>query len=312
SRLNAPSVFVPQGTLQQPISFKPAAKIEYSPKPGLPGPMVQHVPPLPQWAMTLVETLVGEFERITGLHAVVFGMAPFSRVSGRTFSLMLEQIARQYLMPATRLAEALTSAAWSVLELWQRYGPRELSVRIAPDEPEVLVNSEMLESGNIKLTLEPTDLMTLSKQAKLNDLKELVQLGVLDKDRFLEVASSFGSQYMQASPAYLDRAWVRRQIKKIVIGLQPDPPSDFIDVDVALKEIADMMKRADFEMLPDHVRQMVRQYYDAFAALKPAQNDGQQQRTPMINMPPSLTAQGAPPGLDMAEERFVKSISGGV
>lgn len=333
SRMNAPSVLAPQGTMPQPLSFKPAARNEYTLKPGLPPPAIQHIPPLPQWAVSILEQQINAFERVIGLHGVVFGMAPFSRVSGRTFSMMLEQIARQYIMPATRLSTALIDVAWSVKELWSRFGPREISVKIAPDEPETLIRMDLVESGTYTLRLEPTDLMSLSKEAKLNNLKELVQMKIIDPQRFLELAADHGAHYAAADGKYLDRLWVRRQITKMTSGVAPLPPSDIVDPDVATRELADYMKRAEFEELPSMTQAAIMDYYQQFkaisaqnAAMAQAKQEGEQQPpaagmgmppgpAPLTNLPPSLAGgpsmRMVPPGVDTGEEATLQSLLGG-
>lgn len=332
SRMNAPSVLAPKGTMPQPLSFKPGARNEFDAKPGAPMPLIQHVPPLPQWAMTLVDQLIREFERVTGVHSVVFGMAPFSRVSGRTFSMMLEQVSRQYVMPATRLSQGLIDVAWSVKELWARYGPRELSVKIAPDEPETIINMDSVEAGSFRFHLEPTELMAISKQSRINELKELLQLGVLTKERFLEMAADYGMHYASADAGYQDRLWIRRQIAKMLAGQQPSPPLDVVDPKVAVRELANFIKRADFEGLPEYIKQVVVNYYQMFVTIEQQYQAQQQQPaqqgqmssgtagmgpTPtMENLPPELSARmgvnptPGGPGVDFGEEMALQSIRG--
>lgn len=304
SRINAPSVLAPKGTLPQPPTFKPAAKIEYEVKPGQPTPVVTQIPALPQWVIPFIDRLVHHFEQVTGVQAVIFGEAPFSRVSGRTYSLMLEQVSRQYFLPAQRLAYALCDVARQVIELWQRFGPREVSVRIAPDQPEVLINAGLLDGPHL-LNLTPTDVLSVSKQTKINELKELVQLGILKADQFLELAADLGVDYRRADTSYPDRQFVRRFIVRVKSGDLSIPPQwETVDPNVAVKEIGGYLKLREAESLtPQQLEVLMTAYRMAQQRLE-AQPQGEPAPAPKVNLPPELSG-GMPiplQGSDVAED----------
>jgi len=319
SRINAPAVMAPKGTMQRPPSYAPAARNEYDAKAGLPPPVITQIPAMPQWAINFVDNLVKQFELIVGLQGVIFGNAPFSRVSGRTYSLMLEQVSRQYYAPAERLANALCVVGDQLIELWLKYGPKELATTIAPDEPTILVRSDAV-SGPRRLHLSPTEVLAISKQAKINELKELVQLQIITKERFLQLAADLGAEYRRADESLGDRTWVRRQIRNVTAGLPVEPTIDIIDPKIAMKELGDYLKSNRAGTLDQLVLQNLVALYndlkaraeaqDAQAQQQQAGQEAGQMQQPIAGgvpdtqgLPPELSA-GVPPrlgGVDFAE-----------
>jgi hypothetical protein len=291
-----PQMLAPVGSLRQRITDEPGAIFEYNPVAGK-VPEAIPIPSLPSYVFEHLQDLGGRLKDVFGLNEIVEGSVPPNVEAGVAIDL-LQEAATDRLAPQIMLMEkALERCGNLMLQLAQEYynEPRTMIITGSGSKPKVerFEDADLIKGVSVKV--EAGSGLPRTRAGRQARVLQLLQMGILSPTKaykYLDMADFKGlqmqfeadeEQAMREHDKLMDGGIINDQAAKqaqeqlmmsIMDGGQIDPqllqqsveaglqPLAFENKAVHLEVHSQYMKSAEFEMMPDMVKDQFYKHYE--------------------------------------------------
>ena len=182
-----PPWLVPRGSLiRGGLSTKPGALNEFNPRTGAPQQLSLN--PMSGVVSGLLDTEMQLMEYTAGISDVSRGETPTSNATGRLTAFLAELDTRK-IAPAIRsMGTMLSDVGRRMVRLWQKYGGETITVSVMGDRHEAEV-SEIQKQDLLwsDIYVDIHSLMPRTQTLRQETVLNLLQMGVIEKERALEV-----------------------------------------------------------------------------------------------------------------------------
>jgi hypothetical protein len=306
-----PQMLAPVGSLRQRITDEPGAIFEYNPVAGK-VPEAIPIPSLPPYVFEHLQDLGARLKDVFGLNEIVEGSVPPNVEAGVAIDL-LQEAATDRLAPQIMLMEkALERCGNLMLQLAQEYytEPRTMIITGSGSKPKVerFDDADLIKGVSVKV--EAGSGLPRTRAGRQARVLQLLQMGILSPTKaykYLDMADFKGlqmqfeadeEQAMREHDRLMDGGIVNEQAAKqaqeqLMMSMMqsPDQPIDpmllqqsveaglqplaFENKAVHLEVHSQFMKSAEFEMMPDMVKDQFYKHYEFTRAALQAENSPQ-------------------------------------
>ena len=312
-----PQMLAPVGSLRQRITDEPGAIFEYNPVAGK-VPESIPIPSLPPYVFEHLQDLGARLKDIFSLNEIVEGSVPPNVEAGVAIDL-LQEAATDRIAPQIMLMEkSLERAGNLMLQLAQQYynEPRTMIITGSGSKPKVerFEDADLIKGVQIKV--EAGSGLPRTRAGRQARVLQLLQMGILSPTKaykYMDMADFKGlqmqfeadeEQAMREHEKLLDGGIVNEQAAKqanealmmsIMQGGDIDPqmlqqsveaglqPLAFENKAVHLEVHAQYMKSAEFESLPQMIKDQFYKHYE-FTQMSVAQDNAPQGDPPRVSL----------------------------
>lgn len=213
-RTARPALIAAKGSIvPSKVTNEPGQIIEY--KPGLPKPDQLVLPQLPQWYLQQGDTILSDWEAVTGQHDVSRGEAPPGVKAGTAISFLQEKD-DQYLTPQYQsIEDGYEKIARSTIGLFVQYVdlPRKIKVIGADDAFDTMLLSGADLRNGTDVRVEQGSSIGESRAAQRATVMDMFSIGLIDQPTALQLLEMGGVQKVQDVMKVAARKAQRENIK---------------------------------------------------------------------------------------------------
>lgn len=194
-RMGRPQLVAVQGSIvAAKMTNEPGAVIQY--RPGTAAPQPIPLSPLPSYLVNQQETILNDWEDISGQHAASTGSAPPGVTAGTALSFLQEQD-NNFLTPQFDSIEHMTERiARQTLVLFNQYvdTPRRIKVIGADGSYDATLLRGSDIKGGLDIRIEKGSALSQSKAAKQAQVTQMFTVGLIPPDTALQLMELGGPQ----------------------------------------------------------------------------------------------------------------------
>lgn len=295
------------GVSKNAFTSEPGEVIEYNPGAK---PEQADLKPLPEYVFELLQWVERSMEDIAGIHDVSMGRVPTGAKSGRAIEALRESDETGIRPKERNLENGLERVGYQLVGLMQQYYTSEKLMRTTGKYPRFFrfSNQHIKEGVDVRVNLGTA--FAYTRLGKREELKELYELGAIDRQTLLE-HYEFGNvdEILEraAEPNVSKRLKAEREelaaqedINEMLDGQEPTvSPTDDHEVRVRAVEEYIAVHRKEFDQYPDEILEVFENYLAAHTAymakmqMSPTGVPGKGgQQMPADALPPEQTPAG--------------------